>query len=98
MSFKMIGLIDKNTDIDLLVFTCFRLAKSICSQIKDRLKNSHEHFSSALKQLEARHSGRLERTEEQRLKVRKIHAPKVARLALESVSLRDFIVYGWCVL
>ncbi|CAH1783636.1 unnamed protein product, partial [Owenia fusiformis] len=71
-----------------------RLAKSICSQIKERLKNSHDAFSSSLKQLEAKHSGRLEKTEESRLKVRKVHAPKVARLALESTSLRDIILYG----
>lgn len=77
-----------------ILYVHFRLAKSICTQIKDRLKHSHDHFSSALRQLEARHSGRLERTEEQRLKVRKIHAPKVARLALESISLRDYVLFG----
>ncbi|XP_013412982.1 dual serine/threonine and tyrosine protein kinase [Lingula anatina] len=71
-----------------------RLAKSICAQFKERLKNSHEQFSAALKQLEAKHSGRLEKTEEQRLKVRKIHAPKVAKLALESISMKDFISFG----
>ena len=71
-----------------------RLAKSVCSQIKERLKYSHETFSAALKQLEARHSGRLERTEEQRFRVRKVHAPRVARLALESTSFKDMLVYG----
>ncbi|XP_064632295.1 dual serine/threonine and tyrosine protein kinase-like isoform X2 [Lineus longissimus] len=71
-----------------------KLAKSICSQIKERLKNSHEAFSSALRGLDVRHSGRLEKTEEQRLRVRKIHAPRVARMALESISLRDMIMYG----
>ena len=76
------------------MFIFYSLAKSICAQIKDRLKHSHETFAAALKQLEARHSGRLEKTEEQRLKVRKIYAPKVARLALESTSLRDYIIYG----
>ena len=71
-----------------------RLAKSICAQIKERLQQSHTSFANALKQLETRHSGRLEKTEEQRLKMRKIHAPKVARLALESTSMKDFILYG----
>ena len=78
------------------IIVYFRLAKSICAQIKDRLKHSHETFNVAMKQLEAKHSGRLERTEEQRLKVRKVHAPKVARLALESTSLKDYILYGEC--
>ncbi|XP_074645328.1 dual serine/threonine and tyrosine protein kinase-like isoform X7 [Tubulanus polymorphus] len=71
-----------------------KLAKSICVQIKERLKNSHEAFATALRQLEARHSGRLEKTEEQRLRVRKVHAPLVARMALESVSLKDMIMFG----
>ena len=77
-----------------LFFNIFRLARSICQQIKERLRHSHDTFSLALKQLETRHTGRLEKTEEQRLKVRKIHAPKVARLALESTSLKDYILYG----
>lgn len=72
----------------------FRLAKSIASQIRERLNRSHEAFAAALKQLEARHTGRLDRIEEQRLKMRKVHAPRVAKLALESTSLRDTILYG----
>lgn len=71
-----------------------RLAKSIASQIRERLNRSHEAFAAALKQLEARHTGRLDRIEEQRLKMRKVHAPRVAKLALESTSLRDTILYG----
>lgn len=71
-----------------------RLAKSIAGQIKERLNKSHEQFSTALKQLEARHSGRLDRIEEQRLKLRKVHAPRLAKLALESTSLRDNVLYG----
>ncbi|XP_046354627.2 dual serine/threonine and tyrosine protein kinase-like [Haliotis rufescens] len=71
-----------------------RLAKSISSQIKDRLNKSHEAFLSALKQLETKHTGRLDKIEEQRLKLRKVHAPKVAKLALESTSLKDVVLYG----
>lgn len=72
----------------------FRLAKSISSQIKDRLNKSHESFATALKMLESRHSGRLDKIEEERLKMRKIHAPRVAKLALESTSLRDVVLNG----
>lgn len=71
-----------------------RLAKSICSQFRERLKQSHENFLLAIKQLESVHSVRLERTEELRIKVRKVYAPKIARYALESTSLRDLILYG----
>ncbi|GAB6033476.1 hypothetical protein CHUAL_013361 [Chamberlinius hualienensis] len=74
--------------------SAWRLSRSICSQFRDRLKCAHEAFASSLRHLEAHHSGRLERTEEQRLKVRKVHAPKLARYALESTSLRDKILYG----
>ena len=71
-----------------------RLARSVCSQIKERLKQSHETFAIALRQLEARHSGRLEKTEEQRLRLRKVFAPRVAKLVLESTSMKDYILFG----
>ncbi|KAK0063245.1 dual serine/threonine and tyrosine protein kinase [Biomphalaria pfeifferi] len=71
-----------------------RLAKSISYQIKERLNKSHESFSNALKQLEQRHSGRLDKIEEHRLKLRKVHAPRLAKLALESTSLKDLILHG----
>ncbi|XP_033375741.1 dual serine/threonine and tyrosine protein kinase [Parus major] len=45
-------------------------------------------------QLEDGHSGRLERTEDLWLKVRKEHAPRLARLSLESRSLQDVLLHG----
>ncbi|XP_013792865.2 dual serine/threonine and tyrosine protein kinase-like [Limulus polyphemus] len=71
-----------------------RLARSICAQFQDRLKSSHEQFTASLRQLESIHSGRLQRTEEHRIKVRKMYAPKIARYALESTSLRDLVLFG----
>lgn len=71
-----------------------RLAKSISLQIKERLNKSHVDFANALKQLETRHTGRLDKIEEHRLKLRKVHAPQLAKLALESTSLKDVILYG----
>ena len=79
----------------MVFFFCdFRLAKSIAAQIKERLNKSHDAFATALKQLESRHTGRLNSIEEQRLKLRKVHAPRLAKLALESTSLRDNVLYG----
>lgn len=71
-----------------------RLAKSICSQFRARLKASHEQFLQSIRDLELQHAGRLQNTEELRLRVRKMHAPRMAKYALESTSLIDLIAYG----
>ncbi|XP_059806232.1 dual serine/threonine and tyrosine protein kinase isoform X1 [Hypanus sabinus] len=71
-----------------------KLAKSICSQFRTRLNSSHEAFAASLRQLETGLSGKLERTEDLWLKVRKDHAPRLARLSLESRSLRDMLLHG----
>ena len=71
-----------------------RLAKSICAQFRARVTASHETFLSAIKQLETRHSGRLKSSEEQRATIRKVLTPKMAKLSLSSVALRDRIVHG----
>ncbi|KAM6041237.1 dual serine/threonine and tyrosine protein kinase isoform 2-T2 [Theristicus caerulescens] len=70
-----------------------KLAKSICSQFRTRLNSSHEAFAASLRQLEDGHSGRLEKTEDLWLKVRKDHAPRLARLSLESRSLQDVLLH-----
>jgi len=87
----MLIVIKKHTQKSLI---SFRLAKNISSQIKERLNRSHDAFSGALRQLEQKHSGRLDKIEEERLKLRKVHAPRVAKMALESTSLKDVILYG----
>ncbi|MBN3284985.1 DUSTY kinase, partial [Polyodon spathula] len=71
-----------------------KLAKSICSQFRTRLNSSHEAFAGSLRQLEEGHTGRLEKTEDLWLRVRKDHAPRLARLSLESRSLRDVLLHG----
>lgn len=71
-----------------------KLARSICSQFRTRLNSSHDAFAASLRQLEEGHTGRLERTEDLWLRVRKDHAPRLARLSLESRSLRDVLLHG----
>lgn len=71
-----------------------RLARSICAQFRARLKVSHEQFLQSIKDLEHQHASRLQHTEELRLRVRKMHAPRMAKFALESTSLIDLILYG----
>ncbi|VEN57692.1 unnamed protein product [Callosobruchus maculatus] len=71
-----------------------KLAKTICVQFKEHVKSSHEAFQQAIRSLDHQLSGQLEQTEEQRIAIRKKHAPRFARLALESTSLCDFIRYG----
>ena len=71
-----------------------KLAKMICQQFKNKLQNSHEQFLNALKNLEVRQARKLEKNEERRMQVRKNLAPKISRLAMESLSLRDCALYG----
>ncbi|UJR15522.1 hypothetical protein I4U23_002462 [Adineta vaga] len=71
-----------------------KLAKSVCTQLNDRIRMSHENFETLLKQLEHRHSDRLKTTEDKQQRVRKEYTPKIARLLLESTSLKDLIQYG----
>lgn len=68
-----------------------RLARAISIQFRDKVKASHDTFQSALRSLENHYSGKLERTEEQRISIRKYHAPRLAKLALESTSMSDMV-------
>lgn len=85
----------RRVTIDVLnSLSAARLARSISTQFRDKIKSAHDAFHSALRSLENHHSGKLERTEEQRVAIRKIHAPRLAKLALESTSMSDFVRYG----
>ncbi|XP_076804120.1 dual serine/threonine and tyrosine protein kinase-like [Clavelina lepadiformis] len=71
-----------------------RLAKTMCSQFRSHLRQSHDAFLTALRNLESRHQGRLEREKEKRQHASKVLAPRVAQLALRSRSLIDEVLYG----
>ncbi|KAI4491249.1 hypothetical protein M0802_010283 [Mischocyttarus mexicanus] len=85
----------RKATIDLLnSLSAARLAKTISMQFRDKLKMSHDAFQSSLKSLENHCSGKLERTEEQRIAIRKYYAPRLARLYLESTSMIDAVRFG----
>jgi dual serine/threonine and tyrosine protein kinase len=63
--------------------------------MKEKLKSSHNSFISCLKLLESKHSGRLEKAEESQNMIRRVIAPKFAKLRLESTSLRDYLLNGF---
>lgn len=71
-----------------------QLAQTLCGQLREKLKTSHESFIVALRHLETHHNERLERTGEQGFRLRKVHAPRLARLALETSSIIDFLRFG----
>ncbi|CAD1477588.1 unnamed protein product [Heterotrigona itama] len=71
-----------------------KLAKLILMQFGDKLESSHDAFQAALKSIENYYSGKLERTEEQKIAIRKYYAPRLAKLALESTSMIDVVRYG----
>ncbi|OQV23926.1 Dual serine/threonine and tyrosine protein kinase [Hypsibius exemplaris] len=71
-----------------------KLAKNICSQFRDRLRHAHDVFLLSIRQLECKHADRLEKMEQKRLNVRRLHSPKISKLALESASMKDLIVHG----
>ncbi|KAK2716612.1 dual serine/threonine and tyrosine protein kinase-like isoform X2 [Artemia franciscana] len=71
-----------------------RLARGVCHQLCERLRESHEAFQQSMRQLEARLNGQLERCEEIGQRMRRYHAPRLARLSLEAVSLKDSATYG----
>ena len=85
----------RKVTIDILnSLSAARLARTISTQFRDKLKSSHDSFQAALRSLENYYSGKLERTEEQRIAIRKYHAPRLAKLALESTSMTDAVRYG----
>ncbi|XP_024946197.1 dual serine/threonine and tyrosine protein kinase isoform X2 [Cephus cinctus] len=85
----------KKVTIDVLnSLSAARLARAISTQFRDKVKSSHDTFQTALRSLENHYSGKLERTEEQRVAIRKYHAPRMAKLALESTSMSDLVRFG----
>ncbi|XP_054009693.1 dual serine/threonine and tyrosine protein kinase-like isoform X1 [Hylaeus anthracinus] len=85
----------KKVTIDILnSLSAAKLARTISTQFRDKLKASHDSFQAALRSLENYYSGKLERTEEQRIAIRMYHAPRLAKLALESTSMTDVVRYG----
>ena len=62
--------------------------------MKERLTSSHDKYSRSLDAMERARKEQLEDMAEKQTTVRKSLAPKVARLALQSTSLVDYLNYG----
>ena len=77
-----------------LFISCSILSFNLKFQFKERIKSSHDAFVTSMKQLEMQLTNRLEHTEEQQTRIKKIDAPKLARMSLESTSLKDMILFG----
>ncbi|XP_037087646.1 dual serine/threonine and tyrosine protein kinase-like [Pollicipes pollicipes] len=71
-----------------------RLSRIICSQLRERLRCAHEAFVHSIGRLEAQLAGQLEQTERDRLRMKKQHAPHVARLALQAAAYVDSARFG----
>lgn len=71
-----------------------RLVRYICLQFRIRFQKFYEVFVIFLRIFEAYYCGRFEKTEEKRMRVRKCYAFKIVRFVLESILLRDVVVYG----
>ncbi|PKU34224.1 hypothetical protein llap_15471 [Limosa lapponica baueri] len=70
------------------------VTRMLWEQIKQVRASLSIISSTCHRTLEDGHSGRLEKTEDLWLKVRKDHAPRLARLSLESRSLQDVLLHG----
>ena len=71
-----------------------KLTQLICSQFNTIVSDSHTHFQSTVRQLQNRLDKISEQSQNQKSKLRKQMSPKSAKLAIESVSLRDAMLYG----
>ncbi|XP_063719278.1 dual serine/threonine and tyrosine protein kinase-like isoform X2 [Symsagittifera roscoffensis] len=71
-----------------------KLTQLICTQFNSIVTESHNHFLSTLRQLQNRLDKISEQNQNQKSKLRKNMSPKSAKLAIESVSLRDAMLYG----
>lgn len=63
-------------------------SRVLAGQLKEKIREAHEHLAKSLEKLETVHVSRLGQSEEQRLALRKRHAPRLARLSMESLALK----------
>ena len=66
--------------------------------MKQRLVSYHRMFLESLRALECKHAERLYFIEEKQGMIRKQLAPKLAKLCLECVSLKCYVLHGFPVL
>lgn len=74
------------------------IAKRLCVQITEKLRQSHENFLTTLRRLEVRTEIRNCRFEEAQESILKQHAPRLSRVALDTSALRSYLQFGLPVL
>ncbi|THD21804.1 Dual serine/threonine and tyrosine protein kinase [Fasciola hepatica] len=74
------------------------IAKRLCVQITEKLRQSHENFLTTLRRLEVRTEIRNCRFEEAQENILKQHAPRLSRVALDTSALRSYLRFGLPVL
>lgn len=71
-----------------------KVGRSVCQQLRTRLAQAHANFDNSITRLQHIHSDRLAAAENRRLRLRRTHAPRLARLTMESMAARDSLLYG----
>ncbi|KAF7257218.1 hypothetical protein EG68_05723 [Paragonimus skrjabini miyazakii] len=70
------------------------IARRLCAQIMDKLRQSHENFLTTLHQLKVRTEIRTCRFEEAQENILRQHAPRLSRIVLETSSLENQLQFG----
>ncbi|CAL8087308.1 unnamed protein product [Calicophoron daubneyi] len=70
------------------------IARKLCAQVTEKLRQSHEGFLLTLQRLEARAELRHCRFEEAQESILRHHAPRLSRIALDTSAMQNYLLHG----